>query len=118
MTLSACETALGKQVAGEGYIGFAHAFLQAGARSLLVSLWKVEDLSTTLLMQRFYENLLGGYQGKRGIDLNFSPGTPLSKVEALREAKGWLREWQDEEGNRPYQHPFYWAGFVLIGETE
>jgi CHAT domain-containing protein len=102
VTVSACETGLGRKVAGEGYIGLAHAFLQAGARALLVSLWKVEDRSTSLLMERFYGNRL-----ERG----------QTKVEALREAKRWLREWEDTDGSRPYAHPFYWAGFVLIGEA-
>jgi CHAT domain-containing protein len=103
VTLSACETGLGQEVAGEGYIGFAHAFLQAGARALLVSLWKVEDRSTSMLMERFYGNRL-----QRG----------QTKVEALRDAKQWLREWRDPSGRQPYAHPYYWAGFVLIGEAD
>jgi CHAT domain-containing protein len=118
VTLSACQTALGKKVAGEGYIGLAHAFLQAGARSLLVSLWKVEDRSTSLLMQRFYENRLGGYEGVRGAsaDRPRAPGEPMTKADALQEAKRWLRIWHDDEGGTPYAHPFFWAGFILIGE--
>ncbi len=114
VTLSACETALGRKVAGEGYIGLAHAFLQAGAKSLLVSLWKVDDRATAMLMQRFYEDRLGRYAGVR------SPGrasaAPLPKTEALAEAKRWLRTWRDDAGRRPYAHPFFWAGFVLMGD--
>jgi CHAT domain-containing protein/tetratricopeptide (TPR) repeat protein len=117
VTLSACETALGKKVAGEGYIGFAHAFLQAGARSLLVSLWKVEDRSTAMLMQRFYENTLGRTADPPDSSFPARSGAPMSKVEALREAKRWVREWQDGNGNRPYAHPFFWAGFILIGDA-
>jgi CHAT domain-containing protein len=101
VTLSACETGLGKTVRGEGYIGFAHAFFQAGARSMLVSLWKVEDEATALLMERFYRNRAGG---------------AMTKAEALREAKLWLREQTDEQGNQPYAHPYYWSAFVLIGD--
>ena len=104
VTLSACETGLGRRVAGEGYIGFAHAFLRVGARSLVVSLWKVEDRSTALFMERFYKNL-----AEREI---------MTKAEALREAKQWLREWRNAEGDTPYAHPFYWAGFVLIGAPD
>jgi CHAT domain-containing protein/Flp pilus assembly protein TadD len=115
VTLSACETGLGKQVVGEGYVGLSHTFLQAGARSLLVSLWRVEDRSTSMLMERFYENWRGAYSGVRGE--GHAPGAPLPKVDALQEAKRWLREWKDERGGRPYQHPYYWAGFVLIGES-
>jgi CHAT domain-containing protein/Tfp pilus assembly protein PilF len=105
VTLSGCQTGLGREAGGEGYLGLAHAFLQAGARSLLVSLWRVEDEATCLLMDRFYRNLLG-----REGDLQ-----SLSKVDALREAKSWLRSWTDETGTQPYQHPAYWSGFILIG---
>jgi CHAT domain-containing protein/tetratricopeptide (TPR) repeat protein len=115
VTLSGCETALGRNVTGEGYIGLAHAFLQAGARSLLVSLWRVEDQSTSMLMGRFYESVLGGYSGVRGSDEKRAPGSAMSKVEALQEAKGWLRAWRDPRGRQLYAHPFYWAGFVLVG---
>jgi CHAT domain-containing protein/tetratricopeptide (TPR) repeat protein len=116
VTLSGCETALGQKVAGEGYVGLAQAFLQAGARSVLVSLWRVEDRSTSLLMQRFYEDLLGGYSGVRGQAPDRRPGAALAKADALQEAKGWLRNWKDTDGRRPYADPFYWAAFVLIGD--
>jgi CHAT domain-containing protein len=112
VTLSACETALGKKTGGEGYIGLAHAFLQAGARSLLVSLWKVEDQAASLLMTRFYENRTGSYEGERAGLV----AAPMSKDAALREAKKWLRGWSDASGNRPYERPFYWSAFVLLGE--
>jgi len=112
VTLSACETGLGKAVMGEGYVGFAHAFLQAGARSLLVSLWKVEDTATSLLMLRFYENWLGEYDDERG----GHRGEPMSKAEALQEAKQWLRNYTDEYGRRPYEHPYYWSAFTLMGD--
>lgn len=112
VTLSACETGLGKEIIGEGYIGFAHAFLQAGTRSLLVSLWKVEDRATSLLMQRFYENRAGSY----GEERDGFTGAPMPKATALREAKRWLREYTDGQGRRPYSHPYYWSAFILIGE--
>ena len=53
VTLSACETGIGGKVPGEGFTGFAEAFFQAGARSVLVSLWRVEDGATGMLMRRF-----------------------------------------------------------------
>jgi CHAT domain-containing protein len=121
VTLSACETALGKRVAGEGYIGLAHAFLQAGARSLLVSLWSVEDRSTSLLMQRFYENWLGRYEGVREMPPGGESrdrGTAMTKAEALQEAKHWLREYTTPNGRHPYSDPSYWAGFILIGQKD
>ncbi|MFC1573283.1 CHAT domain-containing protein, partial [Candidatus Eisenbacteria bacterium] len=114
VTLSACKTALGYFVEGEGLWGFAHAFLQVGARSLLVSLWRVDDEAASLLMQRFYENQWGEYEGERG----GRHGEPLPKAEALQEAKLWLREYQDEEGRRRFAHPYYWSAFVLIGHRE
>jgi CHAT domain-containing protein/Tfp pilus assembly protein PilF len=112
VTLSACETGLGKEIVGEGYIGFAHAFLQAGARSLLVSLWKVEDRATSLLMRRFYENRAGAYDDDRA----GRTGEPMTKAAALREAKRWLRDYTDEQGRQPYRHPYFWSAFILIGE--
>ncbi len=93
VTLSACETGLGKLARGEGLIGLTRALLFAGAGSVNVSLWKVPDQSTALLMRRFYKHLL---QGK-------------SKPEALQIAKRWL-------GKQPaYDHPFYWGPFILVG---
>ncbi len=106
VTLSACETGLGRKVGGEGYIGFSHAFFQAGAQSLLVSLWKVEDRATSLLMRNFYE-LYTGREGKM-----------MSAASALRKAKAALRDYKDGEGRRPYEHPYYWAAFILIGDRD
>jgi CHAT domain-containing protein/tetratricopeptide (TPR) repeat protein len=115
VTLSGCQTALGQRVAGEGYVGFAHAFLQAGARSLLVSLWPVEDRATSLLMQRFYGHLFGKTRDDQGAK---SDDRPMTKRDSLQEAKRWLREYRDEHGNRPYAEPYYWASFVLVGDPE
>jgi CHAT domain-containing protein len=128
VTLSACETALGEQRGGEGYVGFAQALFFAGARSLVLSEWKVHDYATTLLMHRFYENLLGARPGMRA---------PLPKGEALAEAKRWLkglaqaeavrrlkalgvpvsRAWISATGERPFEHPYFWAAFILIGDA-
>jgi tetratricopeptide (TPR) repeat protein len=94
VTLSACETALGKDFGGEGLIGLTRAFQYAGARSVLASLWKVSDESTSRLMQRFYEGLQAG----------------LSKDEALRNAQLALL------ADPAFADPFHWAGFVLLGD--
>jgi CHAT domain-containing protein len=99
VTLSACRTALGKLESGEGMVGFSHAFLQTGARSVVVSLWEVDDEATSLLMGRFYKNLTG----------------PLTRVEALSDARRWLREYTDDTGATRFRHPAYWSAFVLIG---
>jgi CHAT domain-containing protein/tetratricopeptide (TPR) repeat protein len=83
VTLSACETALGREAGGEGFVGFTQALLMSGTRSVCLSLWKVDDKATALLMKRFYANLLGRRAGL---------SKPLPKAEALDEAKRWLRE--------------------------
>ena len=59
VTLSSCRSGLGRPSGGEGHVGFAQAFFLAGARSLVVSLWAVDDRATSLLMTRFYQNWLG-----------------------------------------------------------
>ncbi len=78
VTLSACETALGRNAGGEGFVGFTQALLLSGTRSLALSLWKVDDRATSLVMVRFYRNLLGT---RRGLS------KPMPKAEALHEAK-------------------------------
>jgi len=103
VTLSACETGLGRGMdSGEGVIGFAYPFLQTGARSVLVSLWKVDDRATALFMERFYDEWLQGE----------------SKAAALRNARKWLRRYEDEDGDLPFAHPFYSSAFVLIGRAD
>jgi CHAT domain-containing protein/tetratricopeptide (TPR) repeat protein len=144
VTLSACETALGMECSGEGYLGFSQALFVAGARSLLLSLWKVEDRATRLLMTRFYENMLGVHRDPRTVgDYQLEPGARAPKAVALHEAKQWLRTLTVEEleameppsariaerglvpveeappvsdGDRPYAHPHFWAAFILTGD--
>jgi CHAT domain-containing protein/tetratricopeptide (TPR) repeat protein len=127
VVLSACQTGLGKYERGEGFVGFAQAFLLAGARSLVLSQWSVDDEATALLMVRFYQNLLGKRDGLKG---------PMPKAEALQEARDWLRKLSAKEVRaevarlprgkaekpvplrkeaRPFAHPYYWAAFVLVG---
>ena len=95
ITLSACETALGKIAEGEGLLGFSRAFLYAGAKNVMLSLWKVNDISTSNLMTAFYSNLLD-----KGMSL----------PAALAKSK------KDLIKQKEYSHPFYWAPFVLIGK--
>jgi CHAT domain-containing protein len=124
VTLSACQTGLGQPIPGEGYIGLSQAVFRAGARSVIVSLWSVEDRSTSLLMRRFYECMLESGPGvpgdgshARGREAAVSPRR--TKAEALRLAKQWLRGWREHpEKPPPYAHPYYWAGFVLLGAPD
>jgi CHAT domain-containing protein len=113
VALSACETGLGKMVAGEGYVGFSHAFFQAGASSVVVSLWDVSDRATSLLMQRFYQDYFGGDPGDR----RSGEKKPMTKAGALQDAKQWLMDYTEDDGNKPFAHPYYWSAFVLIGDA-
>lgn len=98
--LSACETARGRVSAGEGVIGMSWALFVAGVPSTVVSQWKVDSASTADLMIEFHRKL--AWQGKQN-DLSWA------KAAALRAAALSLIKEQK------YRHPFYWAGFVLIG---
>jgi tetratricopeptide (TPR) repeat protein len=143
-TLSACETALGRDAGGEGFVGFTQALLMSGTRSVCLSLWEVNDFATALLMQRFYQNVLGRRPGLTG---------PMPKAEALGESKTWLRGLRraevlkltaelsggvergkgtkarqpdevaaaipaGEDNDRPYAPPYFWAAFVLAGDPD
>jgi CHAT domain-containing protein len=79
---------VGRHAGGEGYLGFAQALLLSGAESVVLSLWKVDDTATSLLMERFYENLLGQRSGLK---------ERMGKADALREAQRWLQELKREE---------------------
>ena len=94
VVLSACDTGRGKLERGEGTIGLTRAFLAAGARRVVSSLWPVADASTGRLMARFYEELL---RRERSV------------AEALNRARAAL--WSERET----AHPYYWAPFVLMG---
>jgi len=95
VVLSACETGLGDIKGNEGVYGLQRAFRIAGAKYVLMSLWSVPDEATRLLMTRFYNNWLEKKQPLR---------------EAFEEAQQWLR------GQKGYENPYYWGGFVLVGE--
>jgi len=95
--LSACQTARGWVGAGEGVIGMSWALFVAGVPTTVASQWKVDSASTTSLMIDFHRRLT-------------TQNAKQSKAEALRQAElGLLR-------SERYRHPFYWAGFVMIGD--
>lgn len=93
VTLSACETGLGKIASGDDVVGLTRGFLYAGSRSIVASLWSVDDQATATLMQAFHGNL-----------------ATMNKREALRQAQIKTRE--------AFPHPFFWAAFQLTGRAE
>ncbi len=155
VVLSACDTQRGVN-AGDSVMALPWGFFYAGAPSVVASLWKVDDTATALLMMRFYENLLGaghvrtearGHEGNSGGNTK-KPRRPLSKAEALREAKLWLRGLSTDEvislcqvhglprpselargepgalrraGEHlahPFEPPYFWSAFVLVGDPD
>lgn len=98
VTLSACQTGLNKVHGGDELLGLTRAFLYAGAASLVLSLWKVADDSTARLMSTFYQKLIKG----------------ATRGAALRHAQLELLS----ERNQAYAHPYFWAPFFLIGNTD
>jgi CHAT domain-containing protein len=101
VVLSACETARGRWGTGEGVIGLTWALFVAGCPTTVVSQWKVADESTSQLMVEFHRQL------KSQIP---NPKSQIGKAEALRQAALQLRR------GKQYRHPFYWAGFVVVGD--
>ncbi|MGH7966641.1 MAG: CHAT domain-containing protein, partial [Candidatus Binatia bacterium] len=91
--LTACNTGVGKNLTGEGVMGMGRAFQYAGAKTVLMSLWSVEEESTTLLTEKFFTYV---HEGK-------------GKLDALRQARADVRK-------AGYEHPFFWAPFIVVGE--
>jgi len=93
--LTACQSGLGVRVSGEGTMGMGRAFQYAGAKSVLMSLWSVAERSSVKLVQSFFRHTKEG----------------KSKLSALRLAR-------DETRREGYDHPFFWAAFILVGEAD
>jgi CHAT domain-containing protein len=94
VVLSACQTALGKQINGEGMIGLTRGFMYAGASGVMATLWNVNDFATAKLMAHFYKAM---------------EQDGMTPAQALRQAQ--LALWEA----RPTSAPYYWAGFILQG---
>ena len=120
IVLSACQTGLG-EITGDGVFGLQRGFKKAGANTILMSLWKVDDTATRLLMSRFFENIAEG----------------MSKHDALKDAQKYVRNYElespetgdntlfelvqthidvekDDQRYRPFADPYYWAAFILL----
>lgn len=95
VVLSACETGQGEHIRGEGLLGLPSAFLQAGAASVLASLWRIDDQATMVLMEQFYRNL--------------KDNDPAKALQLAQKSMARSEKWSA---------PYYWAGFRLVGEAE
>lgn len=98
IVLSACETGIGQYQRGEGVVSIGRSFIYAGAPSLLMTLWNLNDQSGAVIIEEFYKNLNEG----------------MEKDEAIRQAKLFFLETYPQE----YAHPFLWAPFVQVGSYE
>ncbi|MFK7796620.1 MAG: CHAT domain-containing protein [Aureispira sp.] len=98
IVLSACETGIGQYQKGEGVVSIGRSFVYAGAPSLLMTLWNLNDQSGAFIIEKFYKNLNNG----------------LEKDEAIRQAKlEYLKTYSQE-----FAHPFLWAPFIQVGSYE
>ena len=107
VTLSACSSALGEQVTGEGLVGLTRGFLYAGAASVVAALWDVPDRTTADLMHTFYAGLVSEQRAGGG------------RTASLATAKrSLLRGDINETAGAPRcSHPYFWAAFVLSGDA-
>ncbi len=100
VVLSACNTGVGDVKTGEGVYGLRRAFIQAGAKSLVMSLWKVRDKETKELMVEFYRNIQSG----------------MNRCQALRHAALAEMEIVKKRYGMDIAPPFFWGGFIFLGE--
>jgi len=138
VVLSACDTARGAATGGDDVLGLTRALLAAGARRAIVSLWPVDDVSTSLLMGRFYGRLRDGagpVEALTSAQRDLRTMRPAEIADALATVEECLRKTGATETMTPlpvaarprvpaapaetlppvYDHPYYWAPFILIG---
>lgn len=119
VVLSACSTGLGEIKRGEGIIGMTRAWFYAGVPNVVVSLWPVDDTSTSLFMRKFYEELYGLNCNEKphAIEQTYHRSFNVTPSEALRRARLYLRDVHGKESDHKliYSHPFFWAPFVHYG---
>jgi CHAT domain-containing protein len=126
VVLSACQTGLGEVQDGEGVFGLRRAFALAGARTLVLSLWKVPDAATTLLMGRFYENLIRGGKDR---DLALHEAQQYTRDLTVRQIREYFLASGGGSGldpfppaaglpddHRPFAAPYYWGAFICQGD--
>jgi len=116
VVLSACETGLGEIKNGEGVYGLQRAFKVAGAKSIIMSLWKVDDEATQELMVSFYKHWLGPTQPPRrgGENANAAISPPPRGGLGGAKRSAFLKAQKDIQ--KKYPNPYYWGAFVMVGE--
>ena len=102
VVLSACQTGLGDISKGEGVFGLQRGLKKAGANTILMSLWEVNDEATQILMTQFYKNLVAS----------------MYKCQSLLSAQKYLRMYKNERGEQCYNEPKYWAAYILLDGIE
>lgn len=113
VTLSACESGLSRVRRGDELMGLVRAFMAAGAPAVIATLWRVDERSTRLLMERFYREALAGASFAQALHTAQLYLRSMSRSEA-RDLLGKDAD-SDQWADRPFADPFYWAPFVLIG---
>ena len=103
VVMSACQTGLG-EIRSEGVFGLQRGFKKAGVQTIVMSLWKVDDAATKMLMTEFYRNLLGGMSKRESL---------LKAQDAVRDFKGYING-----EKRNFSNPKYWAGFIMLDGIE
>lgn len=133
VVLSACETGLGKVKRGEGVFGLRRAFILAGARTLVMSLWIVDDLATTILMERFYKNMIENFMGRnkalkkaqiclRNVTIGELRENWLSE-DFISQSSEDMKEYLNDlttlpDDDKPFDHPYYWGAFICQGDPK
>ncbi len=135
VVLSACDSGLGEIKVGEGVFGLRRAFMLAGAKAVIISLWQVADLPTTLLMAQFYMNLTRKHQSiddslrnaqkylKKTSTSELCTNSLIAKIienicskdPRVQKTVDWYH--QQPPSFRPFEDPYYWGGFVIVGKS-
>ena len=105
VSLAACDTAMGQLSRGEGLVGLGRSFLLAGARNVLVSLWRIDDAATSRVMDRFYGDLADGRP------MDSALGRAQKDLRRQVSRRTLVRDGEEIS----YAHPYFWASFVLLG---
>ena len=122
LVLSACQTGLGK-VTGDGVFGLQRGFKKAGANAIMMSLWKVDDRATRLLMTRFYKYLLEGVDKHEALqraqtELRTMDVEVESRNSSRRAISSRAKRAKKNKVTKLYADPYYWAAFILLDGVE